>query len=58
MISVKTTILTSLKKLSGAPLVPHFHNYFIIHPRKKILDQNDVQFDFSIGYVLVIFPFL
>ena len=34
------------------------HNFFIIHPRKKMQDENDIEFDFSIGHALVIFPFL
>ena len=56
MISVRTTILTSWQKLSCA-LEPNFHNFFIIHTRKKLLHQNDVEFDFSIGHGLVIFMF-
>ena len=40
----------------GPPLCP-FGNFFITHPRKKNLNQNDVEFDFSIGHALVLFPF-
>ena len=32
---------------------PPFPTFFIIHPRKKKLNQNDVEFDLSIGHALV-----
>ena len=35
---------------------PFLFNFFILYPRKKILNQNDVEFDFSIGDALVVFP--
>ena len=35
--------------------MPYFRNFFIIHPGKKFLDQNVVEFDFSICHVLLIF---
>ena len=38
-------------------LGPAFINYFIIHPRKKYVNQNDVECYFSIGHALVLFPF-
>ena len=38
-------------------LGPPFHNFFIIHPRKKVLNQNDVEFHFSKGHALVLFCF-
>ena len=41
----------------GPSLAP-FRNFFIIHPRKKHVNQNDVEFDFSIGHALVFFCFL
>ena len=37
---------------------PPFHKFFIIQPRKNFLNQNDVEFDLSIGHALVLFPFL
>ena len=33
---------------------PPFHKIFIIHPTKKNLNQNDVEFDLSIGHALEI----
>ena len=39
----------------GPPGLP-FYKIFIVHPRKKKLNQNDVEFDLSIGHALV--PFL
>ena len=38
-------------------LGPKFPIFFIIHPRKKKSNQNDVEFDFSIGHALVVFQF-
>ena len=35
-----------------------FSYFFIICPKKKLLDKNYVEFDFTMGHVLVIFPFL
>ena len=28
---------------------PHFCEFFIIHPRKKVLNKYEVEFDFGIG---------
>ena len=36
---------------------PIFLNVFIIHPRKKLLNQNDVEFDVNVGHALVLFQF-
>ena len=36
---------------------PSFHKIFIIHLGKIVLDENNVEFDFSIGHALVLFPF-
>ena len=47
MTSVRTTVLCS-----------PFRNFFIIHPSKKMLGLNDVEFNFRIGYFLVSFPIL
>ena len=59
MISIRTTILTS-SQIQGTwgPFDPSFHNMFIIHPRKRILDENDVEIDFRMGHVLLRFPLL
>ena len=54
MISVRTTILTSYKKLSGAPWPPLVPTFLLFILGKKMLDQNDVEFDFRIGHALVI----
>ena len=40
----------------GPPGAP-FSYFFIIHPRKKFLNQNDIEFDFSLGHALVLSPF-
>ena len=50
---IRTTILTSKGNWSGAP----FSYFFIIHPRKKNLNENDVEFELSIGHALVLFQF-
>ena len=58
MISVRTTIYTYyLKNLSGAPC-SHFRNFLLFILRKTLVDQNDVEFDFSRGQALAMFPFL
>ena len=44
-------LLYSLSKKIG----PHFRNFFVIHPRKNFLNQNDAEFDFSIGNDIVLF---
>ena len=49
-ISVRTTIL--LKKNWARPIGPIF-----VTVGRKLFDQNDVEFDFRISHVLVIFPF-
>ena len=46
-----------MKKWELGLLGPPFRKIFIIHPRKKNLNQNDVEFDFSTGHALVLFPF-
>ena len=55
MTSVRTTILTSEKKLSWAPGSPFSCEFYNSCDLK--LDQNDVEFDFKIGHVLF-FSFL
>ena len=57
MKSIRTTILTSEKK-QKRPLETPFPKMFIIHPRIFFLNKNDVEFDFSIGHALVLFPVL
>ena len=56
MISVRNTILSLSKKNWAGPanhrLVATFLLFII---GKNLLDQNDVEFDFSIGHALVIF---
>ena len=37
---------------------PFFLFFFIIHPRNFFKNQIDVEFDFSIGHVLVLFTFV
>ena len=49
--------LFPIKNSLGLP-APHFRNFFIIHHRKKMLNQKDVEFDFNIGHALLLFPFL
>ena len=51
-------LLYSIRKEIGVgpPWAP-FHIFFIIHPRKKNVNQNDVELDFSIGHALVLFQF-
>ena len=44
-----------LKKYREGPL---FTIFFYINTIKKLLDENYVEFDFRIGHVLIIFPFL
>ena len=46
-----------VKKQELDPLEPPFPKIVIIHPRKKNWNQNDVEFDFSIGHALVFFSF-
>ena len=60
VISVKTTVLSSKRNLSGAsrPLAPLFVTYLLFIIGKTLLDQNDVEYDFRIGHVLEIFRFL
>ena len=41
--------------MSGALMSPRFHNFFSIRHLKKMLDENDEEFDFTVGHVLVIF---
>ena len=48
-------LLYSLRKEIGAR--PPFCKIFIIHPRKKFLHQNDIEFHLSIGHALLLFPF-
>ena len=45
------------KEIGAGPLGPPFCKFFIIHPRKKNLNQNDVEFDLNIGHALVHFIF-
>ena len=44
--------------MGAGPLGAPFRNIFIINPMEKIEYLNDVEFDFSIGHALVLFPFL
>ena len=53
---MKTTVIT--KKIEWGPLGPPVRYFFIIHPMKKMLDENYVDFDFRIAHVLVFFQFL
>ena len=52
MKSIRTTLLT----LKETGVGPPFPKTFIIHPRKK-KNQNDVEFEFSIGHAFVLFDF-
>ena len=55
MISVRTTTLTSQKNMSGA----RFSELLLLFIMGKyFVNQNDVEFDFSIGHAFVLFPFL
>ena len=38
-----------LKHLTRAPWLPVCVTFFIIHTRKKLLDQNNAEFDFRIS---------
>ena len=41
------------------PTAPSLHDFFLLFaPRKKLLDDIDVEFDFTMCHVLVIFSFL
>ena len=51
IISVKTTILNSPQKLNWTPGTP-FPYLFVFSVGKKLLDQNDVEFDFRTGNVV------
>ena len=57
MKSIRTTILTSQRNRRG-PLGAPFRKIFIIYPMIFFLNQNDVEFDFSIGLALGIFPII
>ena len=45
------------KKIHPLLACPPICKYFNIHPRKKKLNENYVEFDFRMGTVLVIFSF-
>ena len=53
LISVRTTILP--KKIELSLRVPFFVTFLSFILGNKLLDQNVVEFDFSIGHALVIF---
>ena len=58
MVSVRTTILTYLKKIGAGYPGPSISCLFLLfNLGKKILDQNYVEIDFKIGHVLVILRF-
>ena len=57
MKSIRTTILTLKRNRSGAPLGPGFVKKLLFILGKIVLNQNDVEFDFSIGHAIVLFPF-
>ena len=46
------------KEIRVGHLWAPFRKFFIIHARKKKLNQNDLEFNFSIGHALVLFPFV
>ena len=52
MKSIRTTILR--KEIGVGPPI---HKIVIIHPRIFFFNQNDVEFNFSIGHDLVLFHF-
>ena len=43
--------------VSGAPLGPLFVKFVLFILGKIVLNENNVEFDFSIGHALVLFPF-
>ena len=57
MKSIRTTILASQRNGSGAPLGPLFVKFLLFILEKIILNKNNVEFNFSIGHALVLFPF-
>ena len=58
LISVRTSILTTPKNLSGAPQPPLFVSFLLFTLGNNMLDKKVVKFDFRIGHVFVIFPLL
>ena len=56
MKSIISTILTSKRKRSEALWEPLFVK-FVLFILKKFLNENDGEFDLSIGHDLVLFPF-
>ena len=57
MISVRTTIYSLPKKMGERARWGALFVFFLLFILKKC-ESNDVEFDFSIGNALVIFPFL
>ena len=55
--SVRTTTILTSKKIMFDPRAPLFVT-FLVTLGKKLLDQNDVEFDFRIVYFHVTFQFL
>ena len=51
-------LFTLSKIIEWCPLAPLFITFLLFFKGKELLDQNDVEFDFSIGNAFVIFPFL
>ena len=60
-ISVRATILAwshFLKKCKRGPLGPPYFFFLLFIMGKKLINQNDIEFNFSIGHACVLFPFL
>ena len=55
------TVITIPRRNYGSPITPAPPPVFNIHLTKniiKLLNKNDVKFDFRMGSILVLFPFL
>ena len=57
MKSIRTTILASERNGSGAPLGPLYVKFLLFILGKIVLNENNVELDFSIGHAFVLFPF-
>ena len=57
MKSIRTTILTSKRNRSWAPRGPPFVKCLIFILGKNVFNQNDVEFDLTIGHAHVLFSF-
>ena len=51
------TLYSLRKEIGTGPFGPLFVKFLLFILGKKNLNQNDVEFDFSIGHALVLFPF-